>query len=172
VLLNSLKQNFSCSLFISSSRLLICETMRSTMKRRNYNYGDKVEVCSKEEGFVGSYFEATIVSCLFNGQYLVRYKNLMQDDKSGLLLETVYLYEIRPLPSRVHSPKEFQLNQKVDAFDNDGWWLGQIASEKIITEEGHYYKVHFDTTYETICYPSDRIRVHHDWFDGEWIIEA
>jgi len=39
-------------------------------------------------------------------------------------------------------------------------------------EEGHYYKVYFDTTYETICYPCDRIRVHHDWFDGEWILEA
>jgi len=37
------------------------------MKRRNYKYGDKGEVCSKEEGFVGSYFETIIVSCLFNG---------------------------------------------------------------------------------------------------------
>ena len=101
---------------------MICEIMRSTMKRSNYKYGDKVEVCSKEEGFVGSYFEATIVSCLFNGQYLVCYKNLLQDDKFGLLLETVYPYEIRPLPPRVRSPHEFQLNQKVDAFDNDGWY--------------------------------------------------
>lgn len=86
----------------------------------------------------------------------------MQDDKSRLLLETVHPYELRPLPPRVRSPREFQLNQKVDAFDNDGWWLGQITSEKIITEEGHYYKVYFDTTYETICYPCDRIRVHHN----------
>ncbi|AES59463.1 agenet domain protein [Medicago truncatula] len=120
--------------------------MSSTMKRRSYKYGDKVEVCSKEEGFVGSYFEATIVSCLLQ----------------WTIFETVHPYELRPLPPRVRSPREFQLNQKVDAFDNDGWWLGQITSEKIITEEGHYYKVYFDTTYETICYPCDRIRVHHN----------
>jgi len=77
----------------------------------------------------------------------------LEDDKSGFLLETAHPYELRPLPPRVCSPREFQLNQKVDAFDNNGWWLGQITSEKIITEEGHYYKVYFDTTYETICYP-------------------
>jgi len=32
--------------------------------------GDKIEFCSKEEGFIGSYFEGTIVSCLENEKYV------------------------------------------------------------------------------------------------------
>jgi len=143
------------------------------MRRVDYKKGDKVEVCSREEGFMGSYFEAKVVSRPHNGQYMVRYKNLLLDDKSGPLVETVYPYELRPLPPRVSNPHEFQFNQKVDAFDRDGWWVGQIVSDKIITEEeGHCYWVHFSTSLETNYYSYDQIRVHHDWFGGEWILDA
>lgn len=47
--------------------------MRPPMRRVNYKVRDKVEVCSKEEGFVGSYFKATIISCLENEEYVVLY---------------------------------------------------------------------------------------------------
>ncbi|PNX95658.1 RNA binding protein, partial [Trifolium pratense] len=56
--------------------------MRPPMKKIDYKVGDKVEVCSKEEGFMGSYYEATIASCLDNGRYVIRYKNLLKDDES------------------------------------------------------------------------------------------
>jgi len=146
--------------------------MRPPMRRVDYKIGDKVEVCSREEGFFGSYYKATVVSCLQNGQYMVQYKNLLLDDKSGPLVETVYPYELRPTPPRVRNPHEFQLNQKVDAFHNDGWWVGQITSEKIIDEEGHCYWVYFSTSSETNYYHYDQIRVHHEWFGGEWILDA
>ncbi|XP_058735258.1 protein AGENET DOMAIN (AGD)-CONTAINING P1-like [Vicia villosa] len=146
--------------------------MRPPMKKINYNVRDKVEVCSREEGFVGSYYNATIVSCLEKQKYVVRYKNLLLDDGSGPLTETIYSRELRPLPPRVRNPHEFHLNQKVDVFDNDGWWLGEIASEKICSDNCYYYKVYFNTTFETIYYSLDRIRVHHEWRYGEWILEA
>jgi hypothetical protein len=143
------------------------------MRRINYNVGDKVEVCCKEEGFVGSYFEATIVSCLDNGKYVVRYKNLLKDDESELLTETFFPKDLRPLPPQVRNPPYFQLNQKVDVFDKDGWWVGEIASEKIRMENTYYYNVYFEYYHESNYYPCDQIRVHHELsFNGEWILEA
>ncbi|CAI8601191.1 unnamed protein product [Vicia faba] len=146
--------------------------MRPPMRRVNYNVRDKVEVCSKEEGFVGSYFKATIVSCLQNEEYVVRYTNLLLDDESGPLTERVHRRELRPLPPRVRNPPEFNFNQKVDVFDNDGWWLGEITSEKTLFENCYYYKVWFNITGETIYYPLNQIRVHHEWIYGEWIVET
>ncbi|CAK8574737.1 unnamed protein product [Lathyrus sativus] len=151
--------------------------MRPPQKRVNYKIRDKVEVCSKEEGFVGSYFKATIVSCLQNDKFVVRYENLVLDDASEdgasePLEEIIYRRELRPLPPRVRNPPEFRFNQKVDVFDNDGWWLGEITSEKFRFENCYYHRVYFNTTDETICYPCDRIRVHHEWIYGEWILET
>ena len=146
--------------------------MRPPVKRVDYKVGDKVEVCSKEEGFVGSYFEATIVSCLENGKYVIRYKNLLKDDESELLMETLFSKDIRPSPPRVRNPSKFELDQKVDVFDNDGWWVGKIASEKIFMEKSYYYSVYFDYCHQTIYYPCDKIRVHQELVWGEWILEA
>ncbi|AET00175.1 putative Agenet-like domain-containing protein [Medicago truncatula] len=146
--------------------------MRPPVKRVDYKVGDKVEVCSKEEGFVGSYFEATIVSCLESGKYVIRYKNLLKDDESELLMETLFPKDLRPLPPRVRNPSRFELNQKVDVFDNDGWWVGKIASEKILMEKSYYYSVYFDYCHQTIYYPCDQIRVHQELVWGDWIFEA
>ncbi|KAK2377744.1 protein AGENET DOMAIN (AGD)-CONTAINING P1 [Trifolium repens] len=132
--------------------------MRPPMKKIDYKVGDKVEVCSKEEGFMGSYYEATIVSCLDNGKYVIRYKNLLKDDESRLLIETLLLKDLRPSPPRVRNPSKFQLNQKVDVFDNDGWWVGKIISEKILMGKSYYYTVYFKYTDQTVYYTCDQIR--------------
>lgn len=145
--------------------------MRPPMKRVDYNIGDKVEICSREQGFIGSYYKATIVSCLQNEKFMIRYENLLSEDESGPLTETIHRRELRPLPPHVRNPPEFHLNQKVDVFDNDGWWLGEITSEKTLYEDYYYYKVYFYPTDETIYYPCDRIRGHHEWIYGEWILE-
>ncbi|XP_061372889.1 protein AGENET DOMAIN (AGD)-CONTAINING P1-like [Gastrolobium bilobum] len=101
--------------------------------------------------------KATIVSHLDNGLYVVRYKNLLEDNESQPLTETLYPKELRPLPPRVHA-SQFALYQKVDAFDNDGWWVGSITGRS-----GSHYYVYFSTTNEEIAYPSSHIRVHHEW---------
>ncbi|AET00182.1 putative Agenet-like domain-containing protein [Medicago truncatula] len=146
--------------------------MRPPEKRVDYKVGDKVEVCSEDEGFVGSYFEATIVSCLESGKYVIRYKNLLKDDESELLMETLFPKDLRPIPPHVRNPLKFKLNQKVDVFDNDGWWVGKIASEKILMEKSCYYSVYFDYCHQTIYYPCDQIRVHQELVWGDWIFEA
>ena len=72
--------------------------MRPPRKKVNFRHGDKVEVCSNEEGFIGSYYLATVVSRLDNGLYVVRYDTLLEDDGSQPLTETLFPNELRPKP--------------------------------------------------------------------------
>ncbi|KEH36508.1 hypothetical protein MTR_2g011700 [Medicago truncatula] len=101
--------------------------MRPPTKRVDYKVGDKVEVCSKEDGLVG--------------KYTVRYKNLLKDDESELLTEILFLKDLCLVPPRVRRPSKFKLNQKVYVFDNDGWWIGEITSDKILMQKTYYYNV-------------------------------
>ncbi|GAU37993.1 hypothetical protein TSUD_205330 [Trifolium subterraneum] len=143
--------------------------MRPPATQVSYKVGDKIEVCSKEEGFMGSYYEATIASCLENGKYEVLYKTILEDDESGPLKETLFLKDIRPIPPRVRKSRRFQLNQRVDVFYNDGWWLGIITSEKILIRNRYYIRVYFSTLGRIMYCPCTRIRVHQELIYGEWI---
>ncbi|MED6149497.1 hypothetical protein PIB30_063075 [Stylosanthes scabra] len=141
--------------------------MRPPLKRVDFRPGDKVEVCSKEEGFLGSYYEATVLSRHETGRYVVRYKTLLRDDAvSEPLTKTLFPRDIRPSPPKVYTRGEFSLYQAVDAFDNDGWWSGEITGRI----GPHHYYVYFRTTNEEIAYPSSKIRVHHEWVNGDWIL--
>jgi len=87
-------------------------------------------------------------------------------------METLFPKDLRPLPPRVCNPLKFELNHKVDVFDNDGWWVGKIASENILMEKSYYYSVYFDYCHQTIYYLCDQIRVHQELVWGDWILEA
>nr|GLL19726.1 uncharacterized protein LOC109185225 [Ipomoea trifida] len=83
-----------------------------------FRIGDAVEVTSNDAGFVGSYYEATIVGQLTTGDvYVVEYKNLVTDDFSAPLTENVPVAQIRPQPVQVQSTF-FDMYQVVDAFDS------------------------------------------------------
>ncbi|KAI5661857.1 hypothetical protein M9H77_21180 [Catharanthus roseus] len=129
-----------------------------------YRRGNRVEVASKEEGFVGSYFGATIVTKLNGDEYIVTYHNLLKDDLSGPLREVVSVNEIRPEPPEIEVTS-FNLGDEIDAFDNDGWWVGKISGRI----GSHHYSVYFGYTGEEIVYPGDRLRVHQDFVKGKWI---
>ncbi|TYG84953.1 hypothetical protein ES288_A13G013700v1 [Gossypium darwinii] len=132
--------------------------------------GDKVEVCSKEEGFLGSYYQAKILSPLNdNTVYRVQYKNLVEEeDQTRPLVEIVSADEVRPVPPPVTFTKAtqvFHYLDSVDAFDNDGWWVGKITGRL-----GSKYWVYFETTRDEIAYPVSRLRHHLEWRDGHWIL--
>lgn len=130
-----------------------------------FRRGDKIEVCSKEEGFVGSYYEATVVSQLRKDLYVVQYKNLLEDNnESEPLVETVRAGEVRPVPPQILA-SEFGLRDVVDAFDNDGWWVGTISGKNGSDD----YFVFFETTGDEIAYPVSRLRVHLDWVKAKWV---
>ncbi|KAK4255597.1 hypothetical protein QN277_008577 [Acacia crassicarpa] len=139
--------------------------MRPPVKKTIFLRDQGVEVSVKEDGFHGSYFEAKVVSQLDNGFYVVKYETLLDDyNESQFLTETVYPKELRPLPP-VISVRRFSVNQKVDAFDNDGWWLGVITGK----DGPGRYLVYFASTDQEIAYPVSQIRVHQDWINGKWV---
>ncbi|XP_059627131.1 protein AGENET DOMAIN (AGD)-CONTAINING P1-like [Cornus florida] len=128
-----------------------------------FRRGDQVEVASKEEGFLGSYYAATVIAEVLEKEYIVQYKTLLKDDRSGPLREIVTAGEVRPRPPQIPATS-FGLYEKVDAFDNDGWWVGNIAGKV-----GLEYLVNFETTWDQIAYPMSRLRVHQEWVNGKWV---
>ncbi|KAK6947363.1 hypothetical protein RJ641_000836 [Dillenia turbinata] len=89
---------------------------------------------------------------------------------SCFLLHNIYdLREILPAKQVRSNPPEipakgFSFLDQVDAFDNDGWWVGKITR---ITDSDCY--VYLDTIREEIMYPFSQLRVHQEWIDREWI---
>ncbi|KAF3685588.1 hypothetical protein T459_20317 [Capsicum annuum] len=128
-----------------------------------FKRGDVIEVASKDEGFVGSYYEAIVVCQPLKKDYIVQYKTLMRDDHSGPLTEFVTLDELRPVPPEIPVSR-FDVHDRVDAYSNDGWWVGKITG-KI----GATYFVYFELSGDECGYGISDLRVHQDWADGKWI---
>ena len=95
--------------------------------------------------------------------FVVEYKNLVEDDESKPLTETVYRDEIWSFPLRI-STSRFYLEQKVNAFDNDGWWIRTITKKK--RRGGDVY---FEIFNQDIAYPLSQLSVHQDWVSGNWV---
>ncbi|KAL0884525.1 hypothetical protein Bca101_008506 [Brassica carinata] len=110
--------------------------------------GDKVEVCSKLDGFFGSYFEAKVLSKLPHGSfYKVKYKNLVTEGEDPLpLIEIISADEIRPMPPKLSQPSTFRRHDRVDAFDLDAWWFGEIIGRR-----GDTFSVYFPTTNDVLA---------------------
>lgn len=133
-----------------------------------YNVGDKVEVIGKEEGYVGSYYNATILSVLEDDRYKVQYESFIEDEETQTpLKDTLLKKDIRPKPPRVRTGSEFKPGQNVDAYDHRGWWNGKIIGD-IEGVWGHYC-VYYESSNEYVEYSASRIRVHHEFVDGHWL---
>ncbi|KAJ4851221.1 hypothetical protein Tsubulata_041927 [Turnera subulata] len=133
----------------------------------SFKKGDQVEVCSKQEGFLGSYYSATVVNQLGPKAYAVEYETLVEEeDESVPLVEVAAADELRPTPPRLRlGGSGFCLDDKVDVFANDGWWVGQITEKRGSTT----YFVYFASTGEEIPYNGSLLRAHLDWVDGRWV---
>ncbi|KAK4487028.1 hypothetical protein RD792_006343 [Penstemon davidsonii] len=134
-----------------------------------FSVGDIVEVSSKQEGFFGSYFEAKVIAKLHSTKsYVVEYKNLVEEDWSEPLREVVPAKEVRPSPPEF-PVINFKLGDWVDAFDNDGWWVGKISGMNV--DEGKYF-VYFDYFNVGIFYDVGLIRMHQEWKNGKWCLRS
>ncbi|XP_076928411.1 protein AGENET DOMAIN (AGD)-CONTAINING P1-like [Bidens hawaiensis] len=123
-----------------------------------FKRGDPIEVVDMGPGFLGSFYDGTIISRVGKETYIVIFRTLLEADQSGLLREFVKANKIRPKPFDV-LVSAFDLGEKVDVFANDGWWVGRIISKVGESE----CLVHFDSTNQDILYPFSDIRVHQDW---------
>ncbi|KAL6278329.1 hypothetical protein ACE6H2_021930 [Prunus campanulata] len=135
-------------------------------RAKAFHEGKRVEVCSRQEGFQGSYYAATILQYMGDNKYKVKYDRLVcEDDHSKPLEEVVEADEIRPRPPPPPPEKAkagFAEGDRVDAFDNDGCWAGTIT-----WKTGCYFGVQFETG-DHIGYPEKMLRHHLDWRNGNW----
>ncbi|KAG2320207.1 hypothetical protein Bca52824_013420 [Brassica carinata] len=138
-----------------------------------FGEGELVEVRLKEDGYFGSFFEAKVLSKLPHGPfYEVEYRNLLENwpsrsENPQPLVEIIPADEIRPMPPTLPQPSTFSFREKVDAFDMDAWWYGEIYGQ-----DGDTYYVHFPTTNQLCEYPIESLRKHLELVNGQWVPSA
>ncbi|TQD79639.1 hypothetical protein C1H46_034816 [Malus baccata] len=136
-----------------------------------FGVGSEVEVRTDEEGFKGALFRATIVTSPTNSaskkrkRALVEYKNLVTEDGSKQLKEYVDSEHLRPTPPQL-ADRNFEEGDVVDADYRDGWWTGVVGK---VVENNSKYSVVFDNPPDLIEFQRDRLRLHQDWVNGEWV---
>lgn len=129
--------------------------------------GSNVETISREDGFLGSYFEAKVLARVSKNKLKVEYLRLLcDDDESKMLKEVVNVADVRPCPPTIQV-SGFDVLDKVDAFDNDGWWVGRVTG---MSGCNNQYYVYFDSSGDEISYPAHKLRVHQEWEDGHWVL--
>ncbi|XP_026385169.1 DUF724 domain-containing protein 3-like [Papaver somniferum] len=140
----------------------------------DFRHGDLVEVSSKEEGFLGSYFKARIIKQTEKDEFLVEYTKLHEeDDEKCLLREVVPRSEIRHMPPNFKA-SYFNVSDPVDVFCKDGWWYGIITGRDPIRskrtgEDSSIYYVYFPLSREEIEYRKWELRAHLERINGNWI---
>ncbi|XP_062081812.1 protein AGENET DOMAIN (AGD)-CONTAINING P1 isoform X2 [Humulus lupulus] len=133
-----------------------------------FEKGTVVEVSSDEDGFHGAWFTATIVEPVGKDKFIVEYKNLRTDDDKEFLKEEIDKLHIRPCPPENLTDGCFQLLEEVDAFYNDGWWVGVIS--KLDTDLR--YVVYFKSTKEEMQFHHSELRLHQEWIGGKWVVTS
>ncbi|KAJ6833959.1 uncharacterized protein M6B38_337055 [Iris pallida] len=136
-----------------------------------FEVGAEVEVRSAEDGFRGAWFEATVTLYLKKYQrYDVTYTSLFSDDDLQTpLKDLVPFRHIRPRPPRdcCGAGGRFELHRLVDAFHNDGWWVGVVSA--VPEQGGGRYGVCFPGTKEEMEFEEADIRDHVSWTKGKWM---
>ncbi|MCL7047859.1 hypothetical protein MKW94_021265 [Papaver nudicaule] len=140
-----------------------------------FSVGDAVEVIGHEDGFWGSYYEATIIKQQTEQEeeVLIEYKTLVDDDKV-LIQEPMNVRFLRPAPPEIEVSK-FKINDEVDVLANDGWWVGRVTQvfpyrHRFTGSDRTRCNVWFDSTQEEIDYQQKKLRVHQDWdSNGNWV---
>ncbi|KAG0516788.1 hypothetical protein BDA96_09G033500 [Sorghum bicolor] len=140
------------------------EQVSKNVAKLKFTQGVKVEVCSDDEGFRGAWFEATIVKPV-GSKFLVEYATLKDDDDTKPLKETVEARHIRPCPPEIPVSDGFKLLDEVDAFCNDGWWVGVVS--KVLGEKR--CMVYFRPWKEENEFEHAQLRLHCDWMGGRWM---
>ncbi|KAL6654098.1 hypothetical protein ACP70R_007563 [Stipagrostis hirtigluma subsp. patula] len=138
--------------------------------------GAEVEVRVDDDGFHGSWFEATVVDFApargrrSPARYTVTYAHLLADD-GGALTEPFAPTHIRPrppppAPGAGGPPPRFAPHDIVEAFHKDGWWSGIVVAAD---DPSAVVTVAFPVTREVISFPPHFVRPRREYVDGEWV---
>lgn len=132
-----------------------------------FSEGMLVEVTSCNKGFQGSWFVAVVVKSLANDRYLVEYRTLRIDNKTGFLRGEVDASCIRHPPPVIRRVLPYQYLDRVDAWYKNGWWEGHIAQ----VLSGHSYIVHITCSNEDMTFEHRNLRPHQELVDGNWLAD-
>lgn len=132
--------------------------------------GSLVEVTSKDEGFQGISFGATVIANLRvheNKQTLrVQYHDLLSSGEGTVtepLEEDVEICHIRPLPPVEElGLDDLSPGDVVDAFNQDGWWTG-VVTGRVVGPGKRRYTVKFEDQVGIGDFVVAKIRIHWDW---------
>ncbi|KAL4579226.1 hypothetical protein LXL04_015364 [Taraxacum kok-saghyz] len=142
---------------------IICKSRTSTTDP--FPYGTPVEVRSYEEGYQGSWYTAIVVKSLDETKIMVQYETLKTDDEMQPLVETADVSNTRPLPPKLHQMDRYKMLEEVDAWYNDGWWVGHVS--KILTR--FKYSVYFWITNEEFEFQHSELRPHQEFINDKWV---
>ncbi|TXG74413.1 hypothetical protein EZV62_002992 [Acer yangbiense] len=166
---------------------------RKDFGQRKLLAGDRVEVRSEEEGFVGSWHPGTVITCSKHRR-CVKYDHILKDDESGHWVEAVRVSSIidgacnpdasqcqkrgfiRPFPP----PFEFGIRSLhyglcVDAYYKEAWWEGVIFDHDDGSEERNVF---FPDLGDEMRFKFDSLRITQDWDEltekcyprGTWLL--
>ncbi|XP_056168798.1 protein AGENET DOMAIN (AGD)-CONTAINING P1 isoform X2 [Syzygium oleosum] len=138
-----------------------------TNRNVKFGKGMKVEVRSDEDGCWGSWYTAVIIDTI-GDKFLVEYQTLKTDDETAFLKEVAESSHIRPFPPDIERVHTFVRHEMVDAWYNEGWWVGHIS--QILG--GLKYKVYFITSSEELEFEHQDLRPHQEWIGGRWVITS
>ncbi|KAL1225516.1 Protein AGENET DOMAIN (AGD)-CONTAINING P1 [Cardamine amara subsp. amara] len=138
------------------------EATRAIAKQM-FSSGTVVEVSSDDEGFQGCWFAAKVIERIGEDKYLVEYRDLREEDGIEPLKEETDFIHIRPPPPR-EEDVDFAVGDKVDAFYNDGWWVGVVNDGFKDGTVGVFFRL----TREKMRFGRQGLRLHKDWVNGTW----
>lgn len=148
-------------------RVKAAETVTGDNADFKFKEGALVEVCSDEDGFKGAWFCATLVEPKAERKFVVEYESLLDDD-SKLLREEVSMLQIRPRPPKTDDVDQFKFLDEVDAYYNDGWWVGVVSK----VPGDSKYIVYFRNSNEELEFQHSQLRLHQDWVDNKWLMAS
>ncbi|KAK9079902.1 hypothetical protein SSX86_001576 [Deinandra increscens subsp. villosa] len=134
-----------------------------------FKIGAEVEISSNDNGFRGAWYSGTILkSTTKNNKQMIQveYKTLMANESGTKhLRETLNVVQLRPPPPREKRDRDFKFSEEVDAYYNDGWWEGVITD----VLPGNRYSVFFRAAREQLEFSGSELRLHREWFHGNWV---
>ncbi|XP_024029730.1 DUF724 domain-containing protein 6 [Morus notabilis] len=139
--------------------------------------GSKVEVWSEEEGFTNALFSAEILRPpptpppysptgrkRKKTTAVVKYDRMVSAEDGEPLVETVETRFLRPIPPPDIPDRPFELNEVVDAFHRDIWWIGFVV--KVVNDR---YTVAFKRPLDLLEFGRADMRPHWDWVGSKWV---
>ncbi|KAL0732537.1 hypothetical protein Bca4012_008746 [Brassica carinata] len=142
------------------------ETARA-IARQMFSIGTVVEVSSDEEGFKGAWFAAKVVERIGEDKCLVEYRDLREEDGVEPLKEEADFLHVRPPPPPPSEEEDvdFAVGDKIDAFYNDAWWVGDVIESSV--KDG-IVGICFRPSGEKMRFGRQGLRLHKDWINGTW----